>query len=187
MTSWAAYKAFVSHAEKFNRRPEDVASVSQVEPIKVIHKGPGTHGAGGGGSGGGHVDGPDQEQNGLEPAESSDSSQRPSGPDDVWTDREMEEMELLLQETRGHLGRSNASLCLDRCETYASVLYSTRFLEAEDLANNFLFNVRVALALGHPFANRRSQTRFCHSRSTTEAEGSIHHSSASGDPEGDGH
>lgn len=42
--------------------------------------------------------------------------------DDGFTPKELEQMEALLEETRGHL-----------------VLHPTRFLEAEDLSNNFLF------------------------------------------------
>ena len=55
VTSWASYKAFANHAEKFNKTPEDVAGPGAVEPVKVVHDGPGTHGAGGGGSGGGAI------------------------------------------------------------------------------------------------------------------------------------
>jgi phospholipase D1/2 len=56
VTTWAAYKAFANHAEKFNRAPDDVApGANNEEPVKVVHDGPGTHGAGGGGSGGGAV------------------------------------------------------------------------------------------------------------------------------------
>ena len=55
ITSWAQYKAFTAHAEKFNRAPEDVVAKGGEESVKVTHGGPGTHGAGGGGSGGGVV------------------------------------------------------------------------------------------------------------------------------------
>ena len=55
MTSWAQYKAFTSHAEKFNKAPEDVVAKGGEESVKVTHGGPGTQGAGGGGSGGGVV------------------------------------------------------------------------------------------------------------------------------------
>jgi phospholipase D1/2 len=55
VTSWAQYKAFANHAEKFNKTPEDVSGPGTSEPVKVTHEGPGTHGAGGGGSGGGAV------------------------------------------------------------------------------------------------------------------------------------
>ncbi|WVR06183.1 hypothetical protein IAU60_003213 [Kwoniella sp. DSM 27419] len=170
VTSWAQYKAFANHAEKFNKQPEDIAAPGQDEPVKVTHNGPGTHGAGGGGSGGGQVGGGD---GGNAPAsetrsndivdgkprdvplkrEASNKSpsgdrsggdafndmtdsvnvggpKKPSGPDDAWHDWEREEMEELLGEIRGHL-----------------VIYPTRFLEAEDLANNFLFNSDKILPL----------------------------------------
>lgn len=55
VTSWAQYKAFASHAEKFNMTPTDIAGPGTDEPVKVHHDGGGTHGAGGGGSGGGAV------------------------------------------------------------------------------------------------------------------------------------
>jgi phospholipase D1/2 len=55
VTTWAAYKAFANHAEKFNRTPEDVAVNGADEPQKPVHGGPGTQGSGGGGSGGGAV------------------------------------------------------------------------------------------------------------------------------------
>lgn len=55
MTSWAACKSFINHAEKHNLAPEDVAKNGSDEPVKVTHDGSGTHGAGGGGSGGGAV------------------------------------------------------------------------------------------------------------------------------------
>lgn len=53
MTSWAQYKAFASHGEKFNMAPVDVSGPHTQEPVKVVHEGEGTHGAGGGGDGGG--------------------------------------------------------------------------------------------------------------------------------------
>ena len=55
VTTWSAYKDFASLAEKHNRTPENVAEKGHDEPVKVVHDGPGTHGAGGGGSGGGAV------------------------------------------------------------------------------------------------------------------------------------
>lgn len=71
VTSWASYKAFANHAEKFNKVPENVAKDSDKEPIKVTHEGGGTHGAGGGGSGGGIVG-----QEGREPRHSVDGRGR---------------------------------------------------------------------------------------------------------------
>jgi phospholipase D1/2 len=58
------------------------------------------------------------------PKDKEAGERKPSGENDAWEQWEMEEMEALLNETRGHL-----------------VVYPTRFLEAEDMANNFLFNV----------------------------------------------
>lgn len=54
VTSWASYKAYATHAEKFNKVPTDIATPDH-EPTKVTHDHGGTHGAGGGGSGGGIV------------------------------------------------------------------------------------------------------------------------------------
>nr|XP_019045930.1 phospholipase D [Kwoniella bestiolae CBS 10118]OCF24860.1 phospholipase D [Kwoniella bestiolae CBS 10118] len=179
VTSWAQYKAFANHAEKFNKTPEDVAAPGHDEPVKVTHDGPGTHGAGGGGSGGGQVEGGDgggaipgvgagntsdtresdvvegkpkdrhkRESSGKSPRIDADRPRSPSetrssvqpgnegadkkasAPDEAWAEWEREEMEELLGEIRGHL-----------------VIYPTRFLEAEDLANNFLFNSDKILPL----------------------------------------
>lgn len=52
---------------------------------------------------------------------------------------EREEMEHLLHELRGHLGERILELLLDQY-LLLSVLYPLRFLEGEDIANNFLFN-----------------------------------------------
>nr|AAN75150.2 SPO14 [Cryptococcus neoformans var. grubii] len=156
VTSWAQYKAFANHAEKFNKEPEDVAQGGSDEPIKVTHNGPGTHGAGGGGSGGGQigttlrdkgsnrsetispdvVNGKPKDRlgvgaagsrssiNGKEAKGEAEREKKPSQPDEAWAEWERNEMEKLLNEVRGHL-----------------VIYPTRFLEGEDLANNFLFNI----------------------------------------------
>jgi hypothetical protein len=58
----------------------------------------------------------------------STDDRKPSGEGEAWAQWELDEMEQLLHEVRGHL-----------------VMYSTRFLEAEDLANNFLFNVSTCV------------------------------------------
>ena len=174
VTSWASYKAFANHAEKFNKVPTDITPDDH-EPTKVTHDGPGTHGAGGGGSGGGIVGqegvGPNEgtatrqsdivnghpldrlKSNGssnssasslhhiLDPTEGPAGSghrhtasratdgpqkreghgsggggsgggnvegknKRPSGPNEAWQEWEKEEMEILLEEIRGHLGES---------------------------------------------------------------------------------
>lgn len=53
----------------------------------------------------------------------NNDERKPSGENDPWAQWELDEMEELLNNVRGHL-----------------VIYPTRFLEAEDMANNFLFN-----------------------------------------------
>lgn len=55
---------------------------------------------------------------------------------------ERDEMERLLEEVRGHLGkRGIIQFCRKELLTTAYlVLYPTRFLEGEDHSNNFLFN-----------------------------------------------
>jgi phospholipase D1/2 len=59
-------------------------------------------------------------------------------PFETW---EREEMENLLGELRGHLGKTDAEILdLAVLLTLAIVIYPTRFLEGEDIANNFLFN-----------------------------------------------
>jgi phospholipase D1/2 len=76
VTSWASYKAFANHAEKFNKTPEDVGGPNTADPVKVVHGGPGTHGAGGGGSGGGNVEkgGNSEEQANTHGRESSNQT-----------------------------------------------------------------------------------------------------------------
>ena len=223
VTSWASYKAFANHAEKFNKIPTDVTPDNH-DPTKVTHDGPGTHGAGGGGSGGGIVGqegvGPNEgtatrasdivdghpldrlKSNGssnssasslhhiLDPtsgptgaghkhtaSRATDGPQkreghgsggggsgggnvegknkRPSGPNEAWQEWEKEEMEILLEEVRGHLGetrrRGRVSVPVRAlivrsfafCDMCLTVVYPTRFLESEDAANNFLFNVSL--------------------------------------------
>jgi phospholipase D1/2 len=191
VTSWAQYKAFTPHAERFNKAPEDVVTGGDKEPVKVTHGGPGTQAAGGGGSGGGAVgagnqgpgEGSTQEKEGGTARESDvvdghpkefgryredlwakedekkrqEESERkekekeddgpignegerrvPSSSDHGFHEWEKQEMEALLGEVRGTLGESfRISLNIH----LQVVMYSTRFLEAEDLANNFLFNV----------------------------------------------
>jgi len=182
VTSWASYKAFANHAEKFNKVPADIATPDH-EPTKVSHDTGGTHGAGGGGSGGGIVgqegvnqgegvpvrrsdivDGHPLDRLHTHDSGSSDSSfdtmdnlkvygkediipgaghrrtasrategtthqkreghgsggggsgggniegkhRKPSGPNEAWAEWEKEEMEILLEEVRGHLGEAEA-------------------------------------------------------------------------------
>lgn len=144
VTTWAQYKTFSNHADKFGKT-EDKGPGGESKP---------THDAGG--SGGGNVgpSGQDKKQpdtndsvdggvhgrtsppSNLKNAayavsgavsHALDGDRKPSGEGEAWQPWELKEMEELLDEVRGHL-----------------VVYPTRFLEAEDLANNFLFNVSGA-------------------------------------------
>lgn len=81
--------------------------------------------------------------------EKEKDKKRPGRPDqepfEAW---EREEMERLLGELRGHLGqRVCTRFCLWFLLTLTLVVYPTRFLEGEDIANNFLFNADRLLPL----------------------------------------
>lgn len=67
-------------------------------------------------------------------------------PFEAW---EREEMEKLLGELRGHLGEQTGKLSVTVLPVLMStiVIYPTRFLEGEDIANNFLFNADRLLPL----------------------------------------
>jgi phospholipase D1/2 len=187
VTSWAQYKAFTSHAERFNKAPEDVVTGGDKEPVKVTHGGPGTQAAGGGGSGGGAVgagnqgpgEGSTQEKEGGTARESDvvDGHPKEFGRyrEDLWAKEDekkrQEENEKKEKEKEkeddgpiGHEGERRVPSSSDHGfhewlywarlgvlwvshfflslnKRLQTVMYSTRFLEAEDLANNFLFNV----------------------------------------------
>lgn len=67
-------------------------------------------------------------------------------PFEAW---EREEMEKLLGELRGHLGEQRQEAVSGPHPLTPSivVIYPTRFLEGEDIANNFLFNADRLLPL----------------------------------------
>ena len=65
-------------------------------------------------------------------------------PFEAW---EREEMEKLLGELRGHLGEQGGKLYTTVPLMPIIVIYPTRFLEGEDIANNFLFNADRLLPL----------------------------------------
>lgn len=65
-------------------------------------------------------------------------------PFEAW---EREEMEKLLGELRGHLGEQAWEAVCNIPLTLNVVVYPTRFLEGEDIANNFLFNADRLLPL----------------------------------------
>ena len=144
VTTWASYKAFANHAEKFNRTPEDVAPPGHSEPTKVVHDGPGTHGAGGGGSGGGAIgQGKDGEPTSPETppigggARDPISDRTPSGPNDPWAQWERDDMEKLLQEVRGHLGESPKLLVWAVSKAYAQCCTRQGSWSKKTLLGNF--------------------------------------------------
>ena len=68
-------------------------------------------------------------------------------------------MERLLEELRGHLGTLVRIACY-RCTNSPPVLYPTRFLEGEDIANNFLFNADRFAAILRKCCLARSHRRY---------------------------
>jgi phospholipase D1/2 len=67
-----------------------------------------------------------------------------------FTKQEREEMEALLDELCGHLGQPSKYSAAPHALADAvqlTVIYPTRFLESEDVANNFLFNTDRLLPL----------------------------------------
>jgi phospholipase D1/2 len=61
---------------------------------------------------------------------------------------EREEMEQLLGELCGHLGITYLCPSISYTDHQITVTYPTHFLEAEDVANNFLFNADRSVVLG---------------------------------------
>lgn len=100
ITSWAQYKAFTSHAEKFNKAPEDVVGKGGEESVKVVHGGPGTHGAGGGGSGGGAIGAGGHDKEGVESG-TRQSDIVDGGPKDYGRYRDNEKMKQGIKEQQG--------------------------------------------------------------------------------------
>jgi len=62
--------------------------------------------------------------------EKDQGKRKPAGPNEPFEQWERDEIEVLLNEVQGHL-----------------VIYPTRFLEGEDIADNFLFNTDRLLPL----------------------------------------
>ncbi|KAG6897546.1 hypothetical protein C0992_000329 [Termitomyces sp. T32_za158] len=136
ITTWKQYKEFVLHHERLNKRPRDSANS---EPVGRVPSETGDESAL---TETGSDEGARQSREGLENRSASTStsiaghsekdlrprrSTRGSEPFEKW---EREEMEKLLGQTNGHL-----------------VLFPNRFLEGEDIANNFLFNADRLLPL----------------------------------------
>ncbi|KAG8716450.1 Phospholipase D1 [Ceratobasidium sp. 423] len=171
VTTWKQYKEFAQHQERLSKPPKD--SQTQQEPVGTV-PGEGTGVAENLGSHGQHHVGegletgkrhdnldvhteiedsadqppsprssPSTQRNGKDtgpsgkPTNSAPTqngadarARRPTHPDEPLEQWERDEMEELLQDLRGHL-----------------VVYPTRFLEGEDVANNFLFNTDRLLPL----------------------------------------
>lgn len=152
VTTWDQYKSFANHAGKFLKK----RGGGDKGDSKVTHDADGSGGGvvgpagqeagkpvtgdtaeqertgksavqGAGGSGK-----PDERAgpNAVEELRGEEEPHKPSGEDEPWAQWELDEMERLLQKVKGHL-----------------VVYPTRFLEAEDMANNFLFNQERILPL----------------------------------------
>ncbi|KIY44775.1 phospholipase D [Fistulina hepatica ATCC 64428] len=125
VTTWKQYKDFVAHHERLNKPRRDTPSPETAArmPSEAADEGA-----------------PGREADNVDP--SSEDHHKESGVDDEYLKRrptrrsepfekwERDEMENLLSELNGHL-----------------VLYPTRFLEGEDVANNFLFNADRLLPL----------------------------------------
>lgn len=77
----------------------------------------------------------------LKAGEVRDSrARRASRQDEPFEQWERDAMENLLMEVRGHLGEILSSHQPESLPMSFIVVYPTRFLEGEDVANNFLFN-----------------------------------------------
>ncbi len=132
VTTWAEYKAFGAWADRLARSGKFGAKESRSERDAQAHSVPG---ASVGGPVGQVSTGADSKGDPQDDAKNDDSSQVPSTLKDAnngkekkekevegFSSRELEQMEALLEECKGSL-----------------VLHPTRFLEAEDHSNNFLF------------------------------------------------
>ncbi|KAF9013434.1 hypothetical protein BDQ17DRAFT_1343417 [Cyathus striatus] len=136
ITTWKQYKEFVAHHERLNKPVRDGASG---EPVARVPSETGDDSAPGRESTSAADGDAVSDSHGEEGEKFADSSapesQEPKArkgakgvePYEKW---ERDEMERLLGELNGHL-----------------VVYPTRFLEGEDIANNFLFNADRLLPL----------------------------------------
>ncbi|KAJ7696033.1 phospholipase D [Mycena rosella] len=151
VTTWKQYKEFVVHHERMNKPPRDNATPEAVarvpsetgdegaiqpdstapgnpagHPVNPPGPKPTPHSDDKAGDDGAASSEPDP---GVNPSEKRKAGRSSTGtePFEKW---ERDEMEKLLGQLNGHL-----------------VLYSNRFLEGEDVANNFLFNADRLLPL----------------------------------------
>ncbi|KAH7340733.1 hypothetical protein B0J17DRAFT_694350 [Rhizoctonia solani] len=171
VTTWKQYKEFAQHQERLSKPPKD--SQTQQEAVGTVPgegagvaENPGSQGQHHAGDGletgrrpdnldvhtetedssdqppsprsspstrrNGKDSGPPMKSVNSGPAQNGTDarSRRPTHPDEPLEQWERDEMEELLQDIRGHL-----------------VVFPTRFLEGEDVANNFLFNTDRLLPL----------------------------------------
>ncbi|KAG7088566.1 hypothetical protein E1B28_012546 [Marasmius oreades] len=134
VTTWKQYKEFVVHHERMNKPPRDSATP---EAVARVPSETGDEGAPGeddkveSGERGGDLEGERKGEEGPpSEKEKETKARRPSKGIEPFEKWERDEMEKLLQDLNGHL-----------------VLYPTRFLEGEDIGDNFLFNADRLLPL----------------------------------------
>ncbi|KAJ7600958.1 phospholipase D [Mycena floridula] len=138
VTTWKQYREFVAHHERLNKPPKDS---TVPEAVARVPSEAGDEGAPGQEAPVAENVMPSEEKESTEGAkpdtigrssstEKDPKSRKPAKGTEPFEKWERDEMEKLLGELRGHL-----------------VLYSNRFLEGEDVANNFLFNADRLLPL----------------------------------------
>lgn len=144
VSTWAQYKEYATYFEKFFRAPGSRPSPTPEPGEQDKDKTNGDTASPAGQ--------PAHETTVIVgPGAPGDEGNKPSGEHEPWAEWELKEMEKLLNELRGTL-----------------VVYSTHFLEAEDQANNFLFNVSGGGGLGWVAqADDRSKSVSCHFSFTT--------------------
>ncbi|KAI0081599.1 phospholipase D [Panus rudis PR-1116 ss-1] len=145
VTTWKQYKEFIAHHERLNKPARDQPTPEPVARIPSETADAGAPGQPSSEKTESPGEDPKAKDYAEEQASTSTASAQPSnnpptseargrkqarGGPEPFSQSEREEMERLLEELRGHL-----------------VIYPTRFLEGEDIANNFLFNTDRLLPL----------------------------------------
>ncbi|KAF8895434.1 hypothetical protein BD779DRAFT_1619102 [Infundibulicybe gibba] len=146
ITTWKQYKEFIAHHERMNKPPKDSTTPETTAPIPSESGEEGAPGHDSIPGNNGHVvfsdddvrpskeghDGTQESAPNASPgtSEKDPKAKKPARGTEPFERWERDEMEKLLGELCGHL-----------------VLYSNRFLEGEDIANNFLFNADRMLPL----------------------------------------
>ncbi|GJJ14636.1 hypothetical protein Clacol_008902 [Clathrus columnatus] len=127
VTTWKQYKEFIQHHDRLQKpvKGKESANGGASENVAQVPSEAQSHSIAPPDSGvGSSRTSEDQTASRTSSLRSPDASEprRPSRPDGPFEQWERDEMEALLTEVRGHL-----------------VVYPTRFLEGEDVVNNFLF------------------------------------------------